>query len=306
MFVGHATAAFGVVALLALAAGVSRRRAVALAVVAGLFATVPDVDMAYALVGLVGVDPTQPLAAANSFWGASTAVHRGVTHSLALALPAAAAFALAPTRSRVATGILAGVVAVAFVTSGPLSAVVAGLFAVAGWVVAQFGHAVDVRGQTLLAMAVVGLASHPFGDLLTGEPPALLYPLDVVVFGDTVTLAGDPTLHLLSAFGVELAAIWLGVVGALAVADRRLREFVDYRAAAGVAYALAVLAVPAPTLDGSYQFVFTVLAVGTVGVAPKPTAPRTLPGLPSALLTGLAAVTVAGAAYAVTYLASVA
>jgi len=306
MFVGHATAAFGAVALLAFLAGVSRRRAAALAAVAGLFAAVPDVDMAYALVGLVGADPTQPLSAANSFWGASTAVHRGVTHSLVVALPAAAAFALAPTHRRVAAGVLAAVFAVVFAASGPVAAVVVALFAAFGWVVSRFGHAVGVRGRSLLAVAVVGLASHPFGDLLTGEPPALAYPLDLVVLGDTVVLSGDPTLHLLGAFGVELAAVWLGVAGALAVADRRLGEFVDYRAVAGAAYALAVLAVPAPTLDASYQFVFSVLAVGTVGVAPKPTAPRTLPGLPTAALTGLAAVTVAGVAYAVTYLAGVA
>jgi len=306
MFVGHATAAFGAVALLALLAGVSRRRAAALAVTAGLFAAVPDVDMAYALVGLVGVDPTQPLSAANSFWGASTVVHRSVTHSLVVALPAAAAFALAPTHRRTAAGILAALAGVVFAVSGPVAAVVAALFAAFGWMFARFGHAVGVRGRSLLAVAAFGLASHPFGDLLTGEPPALLYPLDVTVFGDTLTFSADPTLHLLSAFGLELAAVWLGVVGALAIADLQVREFVDYRAAAGAAYALAVVAVPAPTLDTSYQFVFSVLAVGTVGVTPKPTAPRTLPGLPSAAITGLAAVTVAGAAYAVTYIVGVA
>jgi len=306
VFLGHATAAFGAVALLALSAGVSRRRAAALAATAGLFAAIPDVDVAYALVGLAGVDPTQPVSAANSFWGASTAVHRGVTHSLVVALPAGVAFALGPTHRQAAIAALAGVVAVVFTVSGPLAAAVVALFAAVGWVVARFGHAVGVRGRSLLAVALGGLASHPFGDLLTGDPPALLYPLDVVVFGDTVVLSPDPTLHLLGAFGVELAAVWLGVVGALAVADRRVGEFLDYRATAGAGYALAALAVPAPTLEASYQFVFSVLAVGTVGVTPKPTAPRTLPGLPSALVTGLAAVTVAGAAYAVAYLAGVA
>ena len=306
MFVGHATAAFGAVALLALSAGVSRRQAAALAVTAGLFAAVPDIDMAYALVGLVGVDPTQPLSAANSFWGASTVVHRGVTHSLAVALPAAGAFALAPTHRRTAAGVLAALVTVVAAVSGPVAAVVAALFAAFGWVVAHLGHAAGVRGRGLLAAAAFGLASHPLGDLLTGEPPALLYPLDVVVFGDTVTLSADPTLHLLGAFGVELAAVWLGVVGALAVADRRLGAFGDYRAVAGAGYALAALAVPAPTLDASYQFVFSVLAVGTVGAAPKPTAPRTLPTAPTAALTGLAAVTVAGVAYTGAYLAGAA
>ncbi|MCF2242041.1 metal-dependent hydrolase, partial [Halobacterium salinarum] len=72
MFVGHATLAFGVVALLVGRTDAPRRRVLALAVAAGLFAALPDVDMVAALVVVVGVDPTQPLAAANSFWGAST------------------------------------------------------------------------------------------------------------------------------------------------------------------------------------------------------------------------------------------
>ncbi|MDL0133928.1 metal-dependent hydrolase [Halobacterium salinarum] len=304
MFVGHATLAFGVVALLVGRTGVPRRRVLALAVAAGLFAALPDVDMVAALVGVVGVDPTQPLAAANSFWGASTTAHRGVTHSVVIALPAAAAFALAPTHRALAAGCLGALVAAVFATSGPAAAVVAAVFAVTGWFLAAVASGIGVRGRRLFAVAAVGLVSHPFGDLFTGDPPALLSPLDVTVFADRVTLAADPTLQVVGAFGVELAAIWLGVLGALAIADRSLREFVTARAVAGAGYGLAVLAVPAPTLDTSYQFVFSVLAVGTIGVVPIPH--RRRPTVPAAALTGLAAVTVAVAAYAVLYLAGVA
>ncbi|MCG1003642.1 MULTISPECIES: metal-dependent hydrolase [Halobacterium] len=304
MFVGHATFAFGVVALAAAGLGASRERALALGVAAGLFAAVPDVDMAYALVGLVAVDPTSPMALAQSFWGASTVVHRAVTHSLVVAVPAAAAFALAPTHRRIAATALAALVAVVVAVSGPLPAVIVGLFAAGGWLVARAAHAYRVRGASLFAAALVGLVSHPFGDLFTGKPPELLYPLGVTVFDGRVALSADPTLHLLGAFGVELFAIWLGVVAALRLTGRRFTDHVNPRAAFGTAYALAVLVLPPPTIDASYQFVFSVVAVGFVGAVPAPRlGQRSLarPSLPTALVTGLTAVTLGGAAYAVAY-----
>jgi hypothetical protein len=304
MFLGHATFAFGVVALVALHFGASRERALALAVAAGLFAAVPDVDMAYALVGLLAVDPTSPMAVAESFWGASTVVHRALTHSLVVAVPAAAAFALAPVHRRSAAAALVGLVAVAGVLSGPLAAFIIGLFMVGGWLVARFSHATGVQGRTLFGVALFGLASHPFGDLLTGEPPRLFYPLDVAVFDGRIALSSDPTMHLLGAFGVELAAIWLGVVAAIWLAGSRLTDHLNVRATAGAAYALAVLVLPPPTLDASYQFVFSVLAVGFVGAVPNPQLrdrSLSLPSAPTAAITGLTAVTLAGVAYGIAY-----
>lgn len=304
MFLGHATLAFGVVALASLHVGASRERALALAVTAGLFATVPDVDMAYALVGLVAVDPSSPMAVAESFWGASTVVHRALTHSIVVAVPAAAAFALAPTHRRAAAAALVALVAVAGVVSGPLAAFILALFMAGGWLVARFSHATGVRGRTLFGVALFGLASHPFGDLLTGQPPRLFYPLDVVAFDGRFALSGDPTMHLLGAFGVELAAIWLGVAAAVWLSGHRLTDHLSVRASAGAAYALAVLVLPPPTLDASYQFVFSVLAVGFVGAVPNPKFGErslTLPSLPTAVVTGLTAVTLAGTAYGIAY-----
>jgi membrane-bound metal-dependent hydrolase YbcI (DUF457 family) len=315
MFIGHAALAFGAVALVAMALGVSRERAAVLAVASGLFAMVPDVDMAYALVGLVGANPTNPMAAAESFWGASTVVHRAVTHSLVVAVPAAAAFALAPTHRRVAAAGFAGIVALTWLASGPLAAVILALFAAAGWLVAVGGYDAGLRARSLFTVALVGLASHPFGDMLTGEPPRLFYPLDAVLFESRIALSADPTLHLLGAFGVELAAIWLAVVAALRLTDRRLAAHVNPRATLGVGYATAALVLQPPTLDVSYHFVFSVVAMGAVGVVPAPTRQSiplptresiALPAPSTAAITGLAAVTLAGAAYTVAYVTSLA
>lgn len=302
MFVGHGTLAFALVGLTTLAVGTDRKRATALAVTAGLFATVPDVDMVYALSGLVGASFTGPFSVAESFWSASTVVHRSMTHSLLIAGPAAVAFTLVG-RSRVETAgallVGASLIALSTMVSGPVTGLVALAFVGGGLLIGTAAGRYGLDRVSVGTAALVGLLTHPFGDLLTGQPPELFYPLAVSVFDGRVALTADPTLNLLIAFGAELAAIWLGALALSHLREVRLRSHLRPRATLGAAYATAVLFLPAPTIDGSYHFVFSVVAVGMVGAVPLR---RRLPDGLTALTTGLAGVTVAGLAYALAYL----
>lgn len=311
MFVGHALLAFALVGGAA-ALLTDRRVGLRLGIVAAAFATVPDVDMVYALVGLLGADGGV-MGTVRSFWQASTAVHRTITHSLLVA-PVAAALAAAWLHGRredspaflgVGALIGAGLGTVATLVSGALGGAVMAVFVVAAVAVAEgTDRYTEFGARATFAAALAGLASHPFGDLATGEPPALLYPLNAPIVTERVALSADPTLHLLGAFGVELAAIWAGLLVAMWLLERPVREAIDFRAVAGAGYALAALAIPAPTLDFSYPFVFSVLSVGMVGAVPRVSLPDVSFERPDAIgaaLTGLTAVTVAGAAYAVAY-----
>lgn len=309
MFVGHETIAFAVVALAAVHLGASRDRALALGVTAALFAAVPDVDMVYALSGVLRADGGV-FATTNAFWAASTAVHRSITHSLLLAAPAAVAFGLLheSSRRRRAAGwtVLAAVTAVSFAVSGPLALLVVAAFAAAGRLVllALDRYAPDLTPRDVALSGFVGLASHPFGDYLTGHPPHLLYPLPVHLTTARPDLFGDATLNLLAAFGFELACLWAGVLVALHLLEKNPRNYVSPKATAGLAYAAVAFVVTPPTLDFSYPFVFSVLAVGVVGVTPDYA--RRLPDRWTATVTGLAAITLAGVAYLLTYLGFVA
>jgi membrane-bound metal-dependent hydrolase YbcI (DUF457 family) len=301
MFLGHAALAFAVAAFLATATGVRRDRALAFGLTAGLFAAVPDVDMAYALTGLTATGDV--VAITESFWAASTLVHRAITHSLVVAVPAAVAFVLAAgdRRDRAVSGLLlAALVGVSTAVSGWLGGAIMLLFGGAGSLVGHWSARYGFDRRTTLGLAVLGLASHPFGDVFTGEPPRLLYPLNMTVFDGRIALHGDPTLHLLGAFAIELAAIWLAVLAFHRVSGVPLQRHVNARAAIGVAYGLAVFVIPPPTLDVSYQFVFSVLAVGVVGAVPHPVR-RRLPDVPTAVVTGLAATSLAGFGYALAY-----
>ena len=303
MFVGHAFVAFAIGASAAAWWGADRHRALLFGVVAGAFAFVPDVDVLYAVAGLLQADPSGVWSATAAFWDASKAVHRAVTHSLVVAGPAALGFALAAGgRGRLLAAVpLAGVVALGLAADGALAAVMLAVFVAGGIGVALGAAHLGLGRRRVLLAALVGLGSHPFGDLFTGSPPPLFYPLGTEVFGERVTLLADPTLNLLAVFAIELAALWLGVVVAAQLTDRDLPTLVDWRAGAGALYGAAAFVLPPPTLETSYHFVFSVLAVGSVGAVPLD-GPLDRGRAVRAGVSALAGVTLAGGAYAVAYL----
>ena len=314
MFVGHAALAFAVVAGVAVRRGWAAERALTVGLLAAGFAALPDVDIAYALVGVAAAAGGDALTLATAFWSTGNLVHRAVTHSLVLAPVVALVAALAGRnrRTRVAAAALTvPVVAVAWTASGPLGVVVTVPFVAGAVLLGELtGRYTDLRPTQVFAVGVVGLASHPFGDLLTGEPPAMLYPFDAALVSERFTLATDPTLHLLGAFGVELATVWAAVAVVGVATGLRARTAVGPRAGLGAGYAASVLLIPAPTLDLSYPFVFSILGVGLVGALPRvrvvgtPDRPTVEPpDWLAAALTGLSAITVAWLAYAVAYVA---
>ncbi len=333
MFVGHAMLAFALGAGGARWTGCSRERSLSFGLLAGAFATAPDVDMLYALTGLLGG------VSVTGFWSASALVHRVLTHSLVVGVASAIGFALfshgfspgrgdgpAWTDPRALSGlaVLGSILGVAGLESGSLGLAMMAAFVLVGCGVALAAVRLGEFGpRAILAAALLGLVSHPFGDLFTGEPPHFLYPVGVRPLTDRVLLSADPTLHLLGAFAAELATIWLAAVVYCRLTGRSTVEHVHWRAAFGVAYAGVALALPAPTVDSAYRFVASVLAVGVVGPAPlvqyayrplryesdgrrtigdRRDAPS-IDGILTPALTGLAAVTLAGLSFGVVYAA---
>lgn len=307
MMIGHAALAFALAAWAAVTVGVSRERALLFGVVAGAFATVPDVDMGYALVGLASAVTSGSATFPEVFWETGNVVHRGLTHSLVVGGFAAVLFGLVAYRGRprrLAVAGLAGAVLVTLARLGALEAGVLALFALAGTLVAVGARRVGLAPGAVLAAALVGVLSHPFGDLFTGTTPTLLAPFDVRLLPDRVLLSSDPTLQLLGSFALELATVWLAVVVYLGLRDRRAREYVHRRAVLGAGYAGIALALPAPTLAVSYHFVFSLLAVGLVGVSidfPVPDI-QSRETRWTIVVTGLAAVTLGLLAYTASYL----
>jgi hypothetical protein len=309
MLVGHAALAFALAALVTARLVVSAERALLVGAAAGAFAVTPDFDMGYAFVGVVTADTLAPSVLLDSFWDAGLVVHRGMTHSLVVGGVTAVGFGLLasprPGRAAGAVG-LAGLVAATLALVGPLEAGVMASFVVAGGAVTAGALWLGLTRRAVLGAALVGVLTHPFGDLFTGTAPVLLYPLEGRHLPERVMLFDEPTLHLLGAFGIELATVWAALLVLLWLQGRPVRQHIHNRAVVGVTYGAAVLALPPPTLDVSYHFVFSVLAVGSVGATvdlPLPTL-RDRETQYTVALTALAAITLAWASYAVVYAVS--
>ncbi len=303
MFIGHGLVAFAIAASVATRRTWSAERALAVGLVAGLFAALPDIDMLYAVVGLIG-GLEGVFVTSDVFWSVANEVHRGATHSLVVGAVAALGFAGWRARADLRFGsaavvLLGGLVAVVTAVGGPVTGGIVAVFVVGGLAVVALAERFGFGARTVLATAALGLLSHPFGDVLAGPSPGLLYPVDVTLLGGQVILHADPTLHLLGAFFVELTTIWLALAVFAHLRGWRLRDRVSPRAALGVAYAGAVFAIPAPTIEVASPFVFSVLAVGLVGVPYHPG--ETPDRFWRTVTTALAAVTLAALAYSVAY-----
>ncbi|MFB6232773.1 MAG: metal-dependent hydrolase [Haloarculaceae archaeon] len=306
MFVGHGLVAFAIAASVAARRGWPVERALAVGLVAGLFGALPDVDMLYAAVGLVG-GLEGFVATSDAFWDVANEVHRGATHSLVVGALAAVGFTGWHARDDLRVGalgvvVLLGLVAMVTAVGGPVPGAVAAAFVLGGVGVVTLAERFELGTGVVFGAATLGLVSHPFGDLLAGPAPALLYPFDVGVLAGGVTLHPDPTVHLLGAFFLELATVWAALAVLTHLRGRRLRHHVSPRAALGLAYVGAVFVIPAPTVEVASPFVFTVLAVGLLGVPLQ--SPRSRDGRivdRHAITTALAAVTLAAFAYAGAY-----
>lgn len=284
MIVGHSMVAFAVVAGAGASRGWAPRRALVAGATAAAFAVVPDVDMAYGAVAVTLVEGATPLAALDAFWSATSRIHRFATHFLGTGLVAAVgsgavAAGLADGRdgagaARMVVGVavLCGLVWAMLAAFGPLVALVVALYAATALAVTAVAvrHA-GLDPPAVTAAAAFGLLSHPFGDMLTGQPPSMFYPLAPGFPAESVPLGPDPTLAFLAVFAVELATVWAALAVYRRLTGRPTRRDVDARALLGAPYAVAALvAVPHPLV--TYYPTFSLLGIAGLGVLTVPAA----------------------------------
>ncbi|MFW5950048.1 MAG: metal-dependent hydrolase [archaeon] len=311
MFIGHATLAFGVAALLAAHLGPQRRvsiggsrwtveYALLVGIVAAMFASLPDVDVLHALVDVVSLP--NGTGVADHFWNATTERHRAMTHSLVVGGVASIGFALWVEHRWLGGVVLAGLAALITTFDGMIGGVIIALFVTIGVVITSWADAGELPTSTIFGASLLGLTLHPFTDLLTGEPPAFLAPWSVTIVSERIEPFADATLNLLVAFGAELAVIWFGLLIGSSLLGIDPRNHVHYAAILGVVYAPMAFVLEQPSVDAATPFVASILFVGVVGIVGWDRARRHERAV-TVLLTALAAITVAWVAFGMLYVA---
>lgn len=292
MMIGHAALAFILVTVIASYLGYSGKKLFVLGIGGAFFATLPDVDMAYAFL-MAGGDTVSATTGmgltdtVSSFWGASHEIHRKVTHSVLFGVLFSGLFVLLAfgyqyarrdTESlyrrllvsghlELVAGIgIVGLVGVTYVFSGSVGAGVLFLFAIIGVIgVLSFSRSErwGLSPAEIGGVALVGLVSHPFGDVFTGTPPALFYPLDVRVLPESaVTIVPESTLNLLAIFLFELLIVGAAVGLVFVFSNLETKRYFKGYSTFAVLYGISVLFLNPPTLDVSYHVVFSVVGIG--------------------------------------------
>ncbi|MGM0397547.1 MAG: metal-dependent hydrolase [Halobacteriota archaeon] len=319
MFVGHEFAAFALGVVLARRLGTSDATALAIGFVAGASAILPDLDLLVAAVAYADRLGGPAIASWDGLWSASTAIHRGLSHTLVGGVGVATVLTAVVHARRTAragskTGSLGaigiglaatvGLVSVARVAGGASEMLSIGLVLVGATVLGLVvAGRTSLGARAILGGALVGLLSHPFGDVFMATPPAVFYPFEVTLLSDSVRLAADPTMNLVGIAFVELVTVWAGVAAFASATGVSLRRAVDPLAALGLGYPLLMVFVPRPTMVDAHWLGFTLAPFGIVGTL-------TLLGrhhrrrdrLLRALVTGLATVTLAAGSYSFAYL----
>jgi membrane-bound metal-dependent hydrolase YbcI (DUF457 family) len=308
MIVGHGLLAFAIAAALA-GRYVAPDRALSLGAIAAAFAVIPDVDVAYGLIGVLGAIASSG-DVVESFWTAGLVAHRGLTHSLPVGTVLALALGLFTATDRrwappAGGALLVGILALGTL-GGLLAAITTGVFVVLGVAIARIGaRRFDLAPTAVGGLAAVGLLSHPVGDLFTGTPPALLYPL-TTVRPERIALAADPTLHLLGTFGLELLAAWLAILVLAEFRGHAIGDAVALRALAGGTFGVAAVVLTPPTLEAPYRFTASVLPIAAgVGAScwVRPPVCWDRPSAVTTATTAIAALSLALLAYTIVYLA---
>lgn len=268
MIIGHFLLAFTIVAAAAITLGYQKDKALYLAVFAGAFAIIPDVDMLYGIKGLFVALESGLNGFPGTFWDISNRVHRGLSHSLVTGLVAAVGFTTYFIRSKkpVAVAFTGLLVVSAFVFEDFIGAVVMFAFSLIGLKLAEAAKGC-MNGREFFSVAAAGLLSHPFGDVFTGTPPELLFPLTDSTGISKVALSQDPVLNLLSIFGLEISLGLTSLVLVLYLKDISIKDSISPAIALGGLYGFAYFFLPAPTLAVSYSFVFSILGFSAVATS---------------------------------------
>lgn len=284
MYVGHGLLGVALGGAIARALGLDRGRSLALALAAGAFAIVPDVDMARTVIAVISAGPEAVFPTTEHVWTKSWIVHRSLTHSLISA-------GLAATMVTAASALLGGRTARSFpvrvglgvLTLGPLAALfliargsdallgvmIIALYAALALLVAGYAIRRGVPPGQVGIAAVLGLGSHPFGDVWMGTPPTFLYPVLTTPPIDTVRFAADPTINLITLFAIEVTLGWAALAVIADLSGYSLGDHLHPQAALGVGFAAALPMIPPPTLEVAYQFALGTIATGLVlGIAP--------------------------------------
>ena len=254
MIIGHFFLAFALTAIIGKYLEIEDQRLIKLGFLAALIALIPDVDIVFAFSEILTLG-SGFYEFTDSFWTASEATHRGLTHSLViLGAVSSGLITYHRTGSKLFASVLLTGFTAAALTQGLFSAATMAMFIALGLLLTEkIGRNFTPREFALVLFT--GLIIHPFGDVFTGTPPEFLYPLGLSLMESRIILNTDPVINLLAILLIELSTALLAIKKYSDLKGLKIWDELRYIPLLGVFFVIPGLFIREPTMSTSYQMV---------------------------------------------------
>ena len=254
MIIGHFFLAFALTAIIGKYLEIEDQRLIKLGFLAALIALIPDVDIVFAFSEILTLG-SGFYEFTDSFWTASEATHRGLTHSLViLGAVSSGLITYHRTGSKLFASVLLTGFTAAALTQGLFSAATMAMFIALGLLLTEkIGRNFTPREFGLTV--ITGLIIHPFGDVFTGTPPEFLYPLGLSLMESRIILNTDPVINLLAILLIELSTALLAIKKYSDLKGLKIWDELRYIPLLGVFFVIPGLFIREPTMSTSYQMV---------------------------------------------------
>lgn len=258
MFVGHFFLAFVLAAGFFQWKGESKTDSLMLGLFAGFFAVLPDLDIIYAFKTFIQFALAPEFM--EAFWENSQVIHRGISHSLVTGFIAATLFSLGYEKNSLIGNIFSSIFlgVFAFIVSGWIGAFVMALYGIVGGFLSSKAEEYISR-KKLYGVSLLGLLTHPFGDLFTGSPPQLLYPLKLELIPSRLAIFAEPTLNLVTLVIIELVLVASGLYLINLLKDIKF-QIKNPSITTAITYALTALVISPPSIQNPYIYLVTLFS----------------------------------------------
>lgn len=254
MIIGHFFLAFALTAIIGKYLKLEDERTLKLGLLAAVLALTPDIDIVFALKEIFALG-SGFYEFTDSFWTASEATHRGLTHSLIiLGATSSGLITYQRTGNKLFASLLLTGFTAAAATQGILPAATIAIFiALCLALTERIGKEFSLKEYSLGLFT--GLIIHPFGDVFTGTPPEFFYPLGLTLIESRIVLHSDPVINLLSILLIELSTAVLAIKKYSDIKELKIGDELSYIPLLGILFVFPGLFIREPTMSTSYQMV---------------------------------------------------
>ena len=274
MFVGHFAMPFLLLYfLLNTYTELDQSRIIIFCIVSGIYGLVADLDILFAFVEAILFIVNTGNISIDKFWDISRTFHRQSTHSLFVGFLSIIGIVIQSTYISDITkpyenilfdyiiSIGCGLMMGFMINDFARGILVSGLFVFCVLSITRLiRFQISFNKRVVFMSAVIGILSHPFGDIFTGTPPEFFYPIYQISL-ERIVLFANETLNLSVLFLFENFLVVVLILLYANAKNIKINMIRSTLLAAVISGIIISYVIPSPSINDPYQFVSGILVL---------------------------------------------